>query len=159
SQGGSTGSARRSSGGRIIACSPAVGATPRTATHPARRTPRSSVRRTPTRTSRPSTRRPPGPSTAGSACSPHAIWSPTGVGPSPPWTAEGGGGIRGRDGSAFADPPWYPLATDTVRHVGEPVAIVVAATAASARDAAEAVGVRYVERPSVIDAVPALAEG
>src|SRR5262250_898339 len=82
-----------------------------------------------------------------------------GVGPIPTLIAERGGGIRSRDGSAFAEPPWYPLATDIVRHVGEPVAIVVAATAAAARDAAEAVRVRYVERPSVIDAVPALAEG
>src|SRR5215831_11050414 len=82
-----------------------------------------------------------------------------GVGPIPTLIAERGGGIRSRDGSAFAEPPWYPLATDTVRHVGEPVAIVVAATAAAARDAAEAVRVRYVERPSVIDAVTALAEG
>ena len=81
------------------------------------------------------------------------------VGPIPTLIAERGGGIRSRDGSAFAEPPWYPLATDTVRHVGEPVAIVVAATAAAARDAAEAVRVRYVERPSVIDAVAALAEG
>ena len=77
-----------------------------------------------------------------------------GVGPIPTLIAERGGGIRSRDGSAFAEPAWYPLATDTVRHVGEPVAIVVAATAAGARDAAEAVRVRYGERPAVIDAVP-----
>ena len=82
-----------------------------------------------------------------------------GVGPIPTLIAERGGGIRSRDGSAFAEPPWYPLATDRVRHVGEPVAIVVAATPAAARDAADAVRVRYVERPAVIDAVAALAEG
>src|SRR6266850_929028 len=62
-----------------------------------------------------------------------------GVGPIPTLIAERGGGIRSRDGSAFAEPPWYPLATDRVRHVGEPVAIVVAATPAAARDAADAV--------------------
>src|SRR5258708_11707951 len=82
-----------------------------------------------------------------------------GVGPIPTLIAERGGGIRNRDGSAFAEPPWYPLATDRVRHVGEPVAIVVAATPAAARDAADAVRVRYVERPGGIDAVAALAEG
>src|SRR5499427_7920462 len=82
-----------------------------------------------------------------------------GVGPIPTLIAERGGGIRSRDGSAFAEPPWYPLATDTVRHVGEPVAIVVAATAAGARDASEAVRVRYAERPAVVDAVAALADG
>src|SRR2546427_2283144 len=62
-----------------------------------------------------------------------------GMGPIPTLIAERGGGIRSRDGSAFAEPPWYPLATESVRHVGEPVAIVVAATQAAARDAAEAV--------------------
>jgi carbon-monoxide dehydrogenase large subunit len=82
-----------------------------------------------------------------------------GVGPIPTLIAERGGGIRSRDGSAFAEPPWYPLAPDTVRHVGEPIAIVVAATPAGARDTAEAVRVRYAERPAVIDAVAALAEG
>jgi aerobic carbon-monoxide dehydrogenase large subunit len=82
-----------------------------------------------------------------------------GVGPIPTLIAERGGGIRSRDGSAFAEPPWFPLATDTVRHAGEPVAIVVAATPAAARDAADAVRVRYAERPSVVDAVAALADG
>src|SRR5215831_1633838 len=82
-----------------------------------------------------------------------------GVGPIPTLIAERGGGIRSRDGSAFAEPPWYPLATDAVRHAGEPVAIVIAATPAAARDAAEAVQVRYAARPSVVDAVAALAEG
>src|SRR5215831_9458643 len=82
-----------------------------------------------------------------------------GVGPIPTLIAERGGGIRSRDGSAFAEPPWLPLATDAVRHAGEPVAIVIAATPAAARDAAEAVQVRYAARPSVVDAVAALAEG
>src|SRR5439155_27174268 len=66
-----------------------------------------------------------------------------GVGGIPALIAERGGGIRNRDGSPFAEPIWYPLATDRVRHVGEPVAIVVAATAAAAQDGAEAVAVRY----------------
>src|SRR5262250_1309981 len=82
-----------------------------------------------------------------------------GVGPIPTLIAERGGGIRSRDGSAFAEPPWYPLATDTVRHAGEPVAIVIATTPAAARDAADSVRVRYAARPSVVDAVAALAEG
>jgi len=82
-----------------------------------------------------------------------------GVGAIPSLIAERGGGIRSRDGSPFAEPPWYPLATDRVRHVGEPVAVVVAATPAAARDGAEAVAVRYAVRPAVVDAVAALAEG
>src|SRR5262245_59478711 len=72
---------------------------------------------------------------------------------------ERGGGITSRDGSAFAEPTWRPLAIDGVRHVGEPVAIVIGASAAAARDGAEAVRVRYAENPAVVDAVAALASG
>ena len=82
-----------------------------------------------------------------------------GVGPIPTLVAERGGGIRSRDGSAFAEPAWHALATDRVRHVGEPVALVVAITAAAAQDGAEAVAVRYAPRPVVVDGVAALAEG
>jgi carbon-monoxide dehydrogenase large subunit len=82
-----------------------------------------------------------------------------GVGPIPTLVAERGGGIRSRDGSTFAEPAWHALAIDRVRHVGEPVAIVVAATAAGAQDGAEAVAARYAARPVVVDAVAALAEG
>src|SRR5206468_7862101 len=82
-----------------------------------------------------------------------------GVGAIPTLIAERGGGIRSRDGSPFAEPTWYPLATDRVRHVGEPLAIVVATTPAAARDGADAVAVEYGVRPPVVDAVAALAEG
>jgi aerobic carbon-monoxide dehydrogenase large subunit len=82
-----------------------------------------------------------------------------GVGPIPTLIAERGGGIRSRDGSPFADPTWHPLALGRVRHVGEPVAIVVAARPAAAQDGAEAVLVRYAGRPAVVDAVAALAHG
>jgi len=51
-----------------------------------------------------------------------------GVGPIPTGIAERAGAIRSRDGSPFAEPPWHPLALDRARHVGEPVALVVAAT-------------------------------
>src|SRR2546422_4822136 len=82
-----------------------------------------------------------------------------GVGGIPTLIAERGGGIRSRDGSLFAEPTWYPLATDRVRHVGEPLAIVVATTPAAARDGADAVAVEYAVRPPVVDAVAALADG
>src|SRR5439155_1337473 len=52
-----------------------------------------------------------------------------------------------------------PLATAGLRNGGEPVALAVAATPAEARDAAEAVAVRYAERPVVVDAVAALVDG
>src|SRR5262245_51190485 len=51
------------------------------------------------------------------------------------------------------------LATDRVRHVGEPVAMVVAETATLAREAAERVAVRYEVLPAVVDVRDAIASG
>jgi carbon-monoxide dehydrogenase large subunit len=51
------------------------------------------------------------------------------------------------------------LAVDRVRHVGEPVAVVVATTAYAARDAADLVAVDYEPLPAVADAVRALEDG
>jgi carbon-monoxide dehydrogenase large subunit len=62
----------------------------------------------------------------------------------------------GASNPAFARPP---LATDRVRFVGEPVALVVAATFAQAADAADAVIVDYDPLPVVVDAEVALAAG
>src|SRR6202789_1537576 len=56
-------------------------------------------------------------------------------------------------------PPRPALANGRVRHVGDPVAFVVAETAAAARDAAERVVVNYRELPSVVDAAAALSPG
>jgi carbon-monoxide dehydrogenase large subunit len=56
-------------------------------------------------------------------------------------------------------PPHPALARDRVRHVGDPVAFVVADTREQARDAAERVAVRYRPLPAVVDAVAALAPG
>ncbi|HWB48166.1 MAG TPA: xanthine dehydrogenase family protein molybdopterin-binding subunit [Stellaceae bacterium] len=54
-------------------------------------------------------------------------------------------------------PPRFALAVDRVRHVGDPVAFVVADTRDLARDAAELVAVDYRVRPAVVDAPTALA--
>jgi aerobic carbon-monoxide dehydrogenase large subunit len=54
-------------------------------------------------------------------------------------------------------PPRWALACERVRHVGDPVAFVVADTAYQARDAAERVAVKYRPLPAVVDAVEALA--
>lgn len=48
-------------------------------------------------------------------------------------------------------PPQYPLALDTVRYVGELVAVVVARNRAEAEDAAELVEVDYEPLPAVVD--------
>jgi len=53
-------------------------------------------------------------------------------------------------------PPRFALATDHVRHVGDPVAFVVAETRSAARDAAEVLTVDYRPLPSVTDAAAAL---
>ncbi|WP_299870469.1 xanthine dehydrogenase family protein molybdopterin-binding subunit [uncultured Hoeflea sp.] len=67
--------------------------------------------------------------------------------------------IHSKDGSPMNMGAWRPLAQDTVRYVGDAVAIVVADTKAQARDAAEAVVVEYEELPVVTDAVSALEDG
>ena len=48
-------------------------------------------------------------------------------------------------------PPRRALARDRVRHVGDPVAFVVADTANQARDAAERIAVAYRPLPTVVD--------
>jgi aerobic carbon-monoxide dehydrogenase large subunit len=52
----------------------------------------------------------------------------------------------------------YPLVDERVRHVGEAVAMVIALSAAAARDAAELVEVSYDDLPAVTDARAALAQ-
>ena len=66
--------------------------------------------------------------------------------------------VRGVDGAAI-EPPRWGLARDRVRHVGEAVALVVAASRAAAEDAAEAVQVDYTELPALTTARAALADG
>src|SRR6476620_6511136 len=51
--------------------------------------------------------------------------------------------IRSREGSPMAEPPRFALAREKVRHVGEPVAAVIAETPTQALDAAERVEVGY----------------
>ena len=67
--------------------------------------------------------------------------------------------IHSKDGSPMKMGVWRPLAVDTVRYVGDAVAIVVADSLGEARDAAEAVVVDYAELPAVVEAVDALKAG
>ncbi len=67
--------------------------------------------------------------------------------------------FKNRDGSAMHKPPRHSLATDKVRFVGDPVAIVVAETVAQAKDAAEAVELDIEPLPSVTLARDAAAAG
>jgi aerobic carbon-monoxide dehydrogenase large subunit len=66
--------------------------------------------------------------------------------------------VRSRDSSPMAEPARFALARETVRHVGEPVAVVVAATLTQAVDAAERLEVDYAPLSAVTDARAAQAE-
>ncbi len=67
--------------------------------------------------------------------------------------------MKGRGGADQRVPPRYALTGDVARYVGEPVALVVAETAAQAQDVAEALAIEYRELPAVIGAQEALAGG
>ena len=56
--------------------------------------------------------------------------------------------------------PGHPvIALDTVRHVGDQVAVVIAETQAQARDAAELIEVTYQPKPAIVDLAKALDAG
>ncbi len=59
--------------------------------------------------------------------------------------------IHSKDGKPMNEPPHPVLAQGKVRHVGDPVAVVVAQTQWQARDAAELVEVDYDVLPAVVD--------
>jgi aerobic carbon-monoxide dehydrogenase large subunit len=67
--------------------------------------------------------------------------------------------LAGRGGKALIVTHRPALAAERVMHIGEPVAMVVAETAAAAQDAAELVTVEYEPLAPVIDARDALASG
>ena len=64
---------------------------------------------------------------------------------------------KNRDGPPTPRPPQRPLATDRVRYVGEPIAMVVAETSKLAKDAAEAIFVDVDPLPAVTTAGAAAA--
>jgi carbon-monoxide dehydrogenase large subunit len=66
---------------------------------------------------------------------------------------------RQADGSPPASPPRHALATDTVRFVGEAVAVVVAESRDAAREARDAIAVDYEDLPAVVDLAGAIADG
>jgi carbon-monoxide dehydrogenase large subunit len=67
--------------------------------------------------------------------------------------------FKWKDGSEQRQAQRPSLAHEVVRHVGEPVALIVAESAAQAQDAAEALVVDYEELPAVTTAEQALAPG
>ncbi len=67
--------------------------------------------------------------------------------------------VTDRFGEVMQEPGHPVLAQGKVRHVGDPIAAVVAETYAQARDAAEAIEVDIDELPAVVDMKEALKEG
>jgi carbon-monoxide dehydrogenase large subunit len=67
--------------------------------------------------------------------------------------------ITNKDGSKMVAPPHPSLVHKTARHVGDPVAMVIAETRAQARDASQLVEVDYDPLPAVAHLKAAVAEG
>jgi len=67
--------------------------------------------------------------------------------------------LTNRDGTPRHDTPRPALALGKVRHVGQPVALVVAETLTAARDAAEAIEIEYEALPAVTEAKDAIGAG
>jgi aerobic carbon-monoxide dehydrogenase large subunit len=67
--------------------------------------------------------------------------------------------VVGRGGAKMATPFRPALAGDKVMHGGDPVAMVVAETAAAAQDAVDLVVVEYEEMPAVVDLQDAMKKG
>ncbi|MGR3541695.1 MAG: xanthine dehydrogenase family protein molybdopterin-binding subunit, partial [Hasllibacter sp.] len=67
--------------------------------------------------------------------------------------------VTDRHGQPMQEPAHPVLAQGKVRHVGDPIAAVVAETAQQARDAAEAIVLDLEELPAVIDMKEAVKDG
>lgn len=67
--------------------------------------------------------------------------------------------VNFRDGTQMREPKHPVIAIDKVRHVGEPVAVVIADTREHAKDALEFIHVEYEPLPAVTDPKKAVEEG
>ena len=67
--------------------------------------------------------------------------------------------IHNKDGSAMAEPKHPVLASGRVRHVGDPVAVVIAETRQQARNAAELLDIAYEDLPAISAVRDAIAPG
>src|SRR3984885_10217168 len=79
--------------------------------------------------------------------------------------AEGIGGlpcgwqIHNKDGAPMAEPPHPVIAVGKVRHVGDPVAVVIAASKQEAKNAAELIEIDYTDLAGVATVTDALKPG
>ncbi len=67
--------------------------------------------------------------------------------------------IHNKDGSPMAEPPHPVMAVGKVRHVGDPVAVVIADTRQHAKDAAELLAIDYTDLSAVATMADALSPG
>jgi len=67
--------------------------------------------------------------------------------------------ITSRDGNPMVEPPHPVLARGKVRHVGDPIAVVIAESLNQAKDAAELIDIDFKELPVVVDTKSALNNG
>ena len=67
--------------------------------------------------------------------------------------------IHNKDGSPMAEPKHPVLAVGKVRHVGDPVAVVIAETRQEAKNAAELLGIDYEDLPAVAAVQDAIVSG
>ncbi len=67
--------------------------------------------------------------------------------------------IHNKDGSPMAEPPHPMLAREKVRHVGDPIAVVIAETHEQAEDAAELLGIDLEPLAAVASVTDAIAPG
>lgn len=67
--------------------------------------------------------------------------------------------VKNKDGTPMAEPPHPVLAVGKVRHVGDPVAVVIAETKAQARDAAERIAIDWEVLPAAATMEAALQPG
>jgi carbon-monoxide dehydrogenase large subunit len=70
-----------------------------------------------------------------------------------------GWAVKNKDGSPMAEPPHPVLAQGHVRHVGDPVALVIADSKEAAQEAADLVAVDYRSLPAVIQVDDAVKSG
>jgi len=67
--------------------------------------------------------------------------------------------IHNKDGSPMAEPPHPVIAVGKVRHVGDPVAVVIANSKQEAKNAAELIEIDYTDLPAVANLTDAVAPG
>jgi carbon-monoxide dehydrogenase large subunit len=67
--------------------------------------------------------------------------------------------IHNKDGSPMKEPPHPVIAVGKVRHVGDPVAVVIAETKQAAKDAAEQIVIDYQDLPAAASLRDAIAPG